>query len=247
MRFRRMVVGCLPLFLALALHSAEAQEPKIVLSADDLAAEPGETITVPLYIENLPDSISALDVIVSLSRPDVMAFLPVVHQTGTLTDGWSAAVLPLGDHSMRVQGSGGFPPVWMPIPPNTTGTLLEFDLELYCAIPDTMQDRTAELFVATASFSTPQGESIVPIDANPGSVTAGLRCPNQGDSEPDGFITALDLGAIIGILFEGAENLQEPCCPSPRFDFDCDGFVTSLDLAAIIDHLYAGGPPPCIP
>jgi hypothetical protein len=72
-------------------------------------------------------------------------------------------------------------------------------------------------------------------------------CPNQGDSEPDGFLTSLDLSACIDILFAGAEDIQDSGCPSPRFDLDCDGFSTSLDLTILIDHLFATGPGPCDP
>jgi hypothetical protein len=72
-------------------------------------------------------------------------------------------------------------------------------------------------------------------------------CPNQGDIEPDGFITALDLSACIDILFGGAEDVQDEGCPSPKFDLDCDGFSTALDLSALIDHLFVGGPGPCDP
>jgi hypothetical protein len=72
-------------------------------------------------------------------------------------------------------------------------------------------------------------------------------CDNQGDIEPDEFITALDLGACIDILFAGAPDVQDPECPSPRFDLDCDAFSTALDLGIIIDHLFAGGPGPCDP
>jgi hypothetical protein len=72
-------------------------------------------------------------------------------------------------------------------------------------------------------------------------------CPNQGDIEPDAFITSLDLAACIDILYAGADDIQDAGCPSPRFDLDCDDFTTSLDLAKIIDHLYVSGPGPCDP
>ena len=73
------------------------------------------------------------------------------------------------------------------------------------------------------------------------------NCPFQGDMEPDGFITALDLAACIDVLFAGALDVQDADCPSPRFDLDCDWFSTALDLAVIIDHLFAGGNGPCDP
>jgi hypothetical protein len=72
-------------------------------------------------------------------------------------------------------------------------------------------------------------------------------CPSQCDFDDDGFLTALDLGEMIDILFAGHDDLQDPLCPSPRADFDCDGFSTALDLGALIDHLFAGGTEPCDP
>jgi hypothetical protein len=72
-------------------------------------------------------------------------------------------------------------------------------------------------------------------------------CDFQGDGDADGFITSLDLGTIIDILFAGAEEVQDPICPTGRFDLDCDGFTTSLDLGLMIDFLFAGGDEPCDP
>lgn len=72
-------------------------------------------------------------------------------------------------------------------------------------------------------------------------------CPFQGDFDADGFLTALDLSAVIDILFAGSPDVQDPNCESPRADLDCDGFSTALDLSKMIDHLFAGGEGPCDP
>jgi immune inhibitor A len=72
-------------------------------------------------------------------------------------------------------------------------------------------------------------------------------CPYQSDFDDDGFLTPLDMSAIIDILFAGATDVQDPSCPSPRSDFDCDGFATPLDLAGLIDHLFASDDGPCDP
>jgi hypothetical protein len=74
-----------------------------------------------------------------------------------------------------------------------------------------------------------------------------LVCPSQGDSEPDGFITSLDLAAVIDALFASGENPQDPDCPTFRFDLDCDEFTTPLDLSIMIDYLFANGEGPCVP
>jgi glucose/arabinose dehydrogenase len=72
-------------------------------------------------------------------------------------------------------------------------------------------------------------------------------CPSQSDFDEDTFITALDLGAIIDILFAGDPDVQDSGCPVPRGDFDCDDFTTALDLSGMIDYLFASGPGPCDP
>lgn len=72
-------------------------------------------------------------------------------------------------------------------------------------------------------------------------------CPNQADYDVDGFLTALDLGACIDVLFGGLTDPQDPDCPATRSDFDCDGFATALDLGGLIDHLFASGTGPCDP
>ena len=73
------------------------------------------------------------------------------------------------------------------------------------------------------------------------------KCPFQADFDEDGFLTALDLGRVIDILFAGHPDIQSPTCPSPRADFDCSGFSTALDLTGMIDHLFASGEGPCDP
>jgi hypothetical protein len=73
------------------------------------------------------------------------------------------------------------------------------------------------------------------------------ECPHQADWDEDGLRTALDLGFLIDVLYAGETDLQDPGCPTTRFDFDCDGFVTGLDLSGFVDHLFAGEPGPCDP
>ena len=77
--------------------------------------------------------------------------------------------------------------------------------------------------------------------------SAGCSCPRQGDFDEDGFVTAVDQGLMIDALFSGAENKQDPTCPTSRLDFDCDSFPTSIDLGFYIDNLFSGGSPPCAP
>ena len=67
-------------------------------------------------------------------------------------------------------------------------------------------------------------------------------CPLKCDYDQDRFLTALDLSALIDVLFAGRPEISDPGCPTSRGDFDFDGYVTALDLGRLIDYLYANGP-----
>lgn len=252
MNHRRLLflgAGTVGLGLCLALSTVRAQTPKINLDIDEVTANPGEVVAVSVFIDNLPDTVQAFEISVSLNRPDIMKIRPEIVTAGTLIEGWSEGADQFGDYDVHVIAAAGFGPDRNPILPNTTGLLLKLVAELYCSIPDTLQDRTVQmnLNAINTNFSTPGGTLIVPLNLSPGAVTPGLQCPYQGDIEPDGFITALDLSGIIAALFEGGSNPQDPCCLTVRFDLDCDGFLTSLDLTVIIDYLFSGGAGPCGP
>lgn len=72
-------------------------------------------------------------------------------------------------------------------------------------------------------------------------------CPYQCDYDEDGFLTALDMGHMIDVLFFGKVDITDPGCPTTRLDFDLDGFSTPLDLGKLIDHLFYGTGPPLDP
>ena len=77
-----------------------------------------------------------------------------------------------------------------------------------------------------------------------GDACDGCTCAFQCDYDRDGFLTALDLGNLIDVLFAGRHYDQDPWCPLGLSDFDGDGVATALDLGTMIDHLFGGGPGP---
>jgi hypothetical protein len=77
--------------------------------------------------------------------------------------------------------------------------------------------------------------------------TSTCDCPYQCDYDEDAFLTALDLSALIDVLFAGRPEVQDPGCPTSRGDFNNDDFPDALDLSGLIDHLFAGSDPPCDP
>jgi hypothetical protein len=73
------------------------------------------------------------------------------------------------------------------------------------------------------------------------------ECPFQCDYDEDGFLTNIDLAALIDVLFRGEPTIQDPGCPVVRGDFNNDTFPDNIDLSGLIDHLFVNGDPPCDP
>jgi hypothetical protein len=117
-----------------------------------------------------------------------------------------------------------------------TGTDGSFEIDTTCVDPDTR-----------LTFVPIGGELYTP-EFIKGTVTiVSCDCPNQADFDGDGFITAVDLGDLVDILFAGEPDIKDPNCPANRSDFNCDGFPDAVDLASLIDHLFSGGQGPCNP
>jgi hypothetical protein len=265
---------CLPLMLAIAVFGvallgfqpAAAQTPSILdtMRILDAIGEVGDTVVVQFYFRNV-DTIGAYNFRLrfdpSLIEPltdtliedgDTTIYVQPVQLRGTAFEEFAGGVLPspglMGcvavDYDMDTSevflpGFGlAMEMPWRVKPsatPQTTTLVFEND-PIFPQSFNTISDIHGVIFkrpVLITGIFTVDGEA--------------CDCPFQGDSDLDGFATALDLGAIIDILFSGGTDVREPLCLSPRFDLDCDGFTTALDLGNMIDHLFAGGPPPCDP
>jgi hypothetical protein len=131
-----------------------------------------------------------------------------------------------------------------PIVPFTNGILIKVIAEVFCDVPDTLQDRTVIATISTVNtfFSNASGDLIRPLDLTPGAVTISIT--QRGDMDGNGQHDAVDLGELIDEIFAGGD----PPCPGRVSDMDCSGFVDVLDLGWLIDLLFAGGPhSPCYP
>lgn len=79
------------------------------------------------------------------------------------------------------------------------------------------------------------------------TVTQKCDCPYPGDLDANGLYDAIDLNALIDILFFGGVNLSDPDCPVSRVDWNCDGVPDALDLNDAIAHMFFIGAGPCDP
>jgi hypothetical protein len=142
----------------------------------------------------------------------------------------------------------------------TTPTPLTYDLEVASDLGFTTELRSY-LDLETTEFTLPSEDSLFFDESWYWRVSAEDAAGNLsgfstvqdfylatpyilGDLDDDGFITSLDLAALIDVLFQGA---QVPVPPEERADLNCDGFIEPLDLPIMIDHLFAGEPPPVCP
>jgi hypothetical protein len=123
---------------------------------------------------------------------------------------------------------------------NIGSTLGQFEIDTTCILYTHLR------------YTVPPGANFTP-SFTKGTITIqDCDCPNHGDPDGDGFITAIDLAAYIDCIFQGCDHIFIATdCPdhlSPWLsDFDCDGYPTALDMEALIDHLFAGDEGPCDP
>jgi hypothetical protein len=265
---------CLSLVMAIAVagiaivvsQPAHAQTPSIVdtMRILDAICDVGDTVVVQFYLRNV-DTLGAYNFRLrfdpSLIEPltdtviddaDTTAYVEAVQLRGTAFEHFVGAVLPepglmtflaadfdFNTNSLFLPGAGVAMQMPWRVKPSATPQTTTIVFENNPLFP---QSYNTIVDIHSQNFKRPTlvtGIFTVSGDA--------CDCPFQGDADLDGFATALDLGAIVDILFAGRTDVREPLCLSPRFDFDCDGFTTSLDLSRMIDFLFAGGSPACDP
>jgi len=179
-----------------------------------------------------------------VAYPCTVEVVPVTAQ-GTLVQSWEfIQANTFGSFDIRLTGIADtdFDGLPGPIVPFTNGILVKVIAEVFCDIPDSLQDRTviATISPVNTYFSNASGDLIEPLDFTTGAVTIAIT--QRGDMDADGYFTALDLGVLIDLLFAGGPNP----CPEYIADMDCSGYPDVLDLGWLIDFLFAGGPPsPC--
>ncbi len=188
--------------------------------------------------------------------------------TGTLISGWeyvdsrSLGGIP---YDLTVVGLANLfpPPVTPGIPPQEGGVLIKLLGTVY-DIPDTMTERTVNIYVETSTldhfgFSDPWGNSIglscgwVP-DTSFWLCTlwAGEVClnwqqvsgpPYDSTSIDSSWVCVLDTNAVQ--VLDGSVTVLVP--PPPLYgDVNCNGSVDIADLVYFVDYMFLGGPPsPC--
>ncbi|HWR83722.1 MAG TPA: hypothetical protein VN285_10490 [Candidatus Deferrimicrobium sp.] len=244
------------LVFAVTLTSASAEaSPELEVVVGDTIVLPG-THSIPVYMKNYSDSVAAFNIWLQLSRPDIMEFEITFDTVGTLISGWEYVfVNSLGGlgYDLNIVALANMldPPVITPgIGHPQTGELplIKLILNVY-DIPDTMTDRTVDIFIneefaGRFCFSTPQGQCIgitdgsvdtTKITIHEGSLTV-VRC---GDVDGlGGDPNVADLTYLVSYLFGGG---APPTFPAMA---DVDGVpdINIADITWFVSYLFGGGP-----
>lgn len=175
---------------------------------------------------------------------------------GTLISGWEYVVATSigGQYDIKIIGLAdqlGLPTT-PPLPPQTEEhPLVRLPFFVY-SIPDTMTDRTAQIFISRVpgltDFARPNGTMICEypdtlcFQTINGSVTIAQchRIPRPGEVNGDLVVTAADLTAMEQYVRYGAPLLTVPFCA----DVDGDCCIGWTDLQILSDFINMGTPIP---
>jgi subtilisin family serine protease len=202
----------------------------------DMDAFLGQPVVVELRaVNNLPVDTIVLPVIAS--NIPAYAWLDSIVTTGCLTEDFQMQVLFDnrfgGQMAMRLTAED-------PVPPLATGEGLiakaYFRIKTTAPIGGSIDVSMGTLSSYDFEFSAKSISYVPDLQAGTLGITAQI-----GDMNLDLQIDALDLSALIDVLYAGA-----PLPTPPELaDTNCDGQPDALDLAVMIDHLFAGGAAPC--
>lgn len=228
----------LSIFMQNLGDSISAFQMGVTLNRPDLMFFNAET-TIKICQECADSACTSL-----VAYPCTVEVVPI-SASGTLTENWDyVEARTSGSYDLRITAfaDANFDELPGPIPPFTNGILIKVVGQVYCDIPDTLQDRTIVASISTVNtyFADAQAVHIVPLDFTEGAVSVGYT--QRGDMNSDGHFDALDLNELIDQIFFGGD----PPCPAYVSDMDCNLVPDALDLNYLIDLLFFGGPPsPC--
>ncbi len=271
----RRIVSAALLFLVvvavvqLALPLSAEATPILTIRTDTVYVYPGQTnVTIPIYMENLADTVAGFDMWMMLDQPDVVKFTGNFDTSGTLTSGWEYVhVGTLGGqwYDAKIAALANM----IPDPPHTPGIgfpqtgeipLIKITANVF-DIPDTTTDRYVVVFMVLSDinnfhFSDQMGNLIgVYTDTVPD--TSWYKCmqwappPNDticlnwqrvvGPPADSMFIDTIIVPHLDTNLIDvkGGAFVIHPCG-----DANGTGSVNALDITSLINFLYKHGGAP---
>lgn len=246
---------------------AEAS-PTLVIRVDTVYAYPGQqNLTIPIYMENLADTVAGFDLWMMVDQPDVMKFTGDFDTSGTLTSGWEFVhTATLGGEWYDIKIAALANMVGDPYTPGIgfpqTGEipLIKIKANIY-DIPDTTTDRYVVLFwtldnVGNFHFSNEKGNLIgVYLDTVPD--TSWFKCLQWAPPPADTICLAyqrvygppadsifIDTVIVPHLDSNLTQVINSAMVIHPCGDANGTGSVNILDITSLINFLYKHGAPP---
>ncbi len=265
-------IGVFVLVTGLWASESSAQTPKIYLDLNDTTASPGSAVQVSVFIQNLQDSIAGFQMMMSLSRPDIMEFISYtqVQTCYRCADSACTSVVayPCTVSIVPMTTEGTLTHNWEYVQARTTGG---FDIRL-TGLADNTFDRlplpilpfTSGILIKVIGHvlcDIPDTLQDRTVSVN-GNLLGTYFSDTKGQlitpvSFASGSVTVLP--SVRGDLnYDGAVDVLDVVqtidiafsggaspCPVTLPDVNCDDAVDVLDVVYMIDYAFSGGPPPC--
>ena len=258
-------------FIAVArliLPSPAEASPILTIRLDTIYVYPGQqNVTVPIYMENLADTVAGFALWMMLDQPDVMKFTGDFDTLGALISGWEFLdVRSLGGqwYDVRVTALANMvPDPYTPgigYPQTGDVPLIKLTANIF-DVPDTTTDRYVVLLwvfsdVNNFQFSDQAGNLIgayqdTVIDTNWYQCTQWAPPPNdtvclnwQHVYGPPADSIAIDTLSIARLDTNLIDIISGALVIHPCGDANGTGSVNALDVTSLINLLYKHGAPP---
>ncbi len=238
-----MAAVCVSLLCAAPVAAGPGDSIVTVQFVDTVASPYSEFVTMAVYITSTDIPLAAINLRLSVNRPDLVeipdsaVLFPSLNFTGSAISGWDFKdETKLSDIVLNIAGINNLP--GGPTPPPLAPSLVPYRVCSFTmrriaptSVMDTLQDRSVTVFAQTvfSSFSDPIGNLIGLRDtvycANPPACT---------DSTDDTY----DANEYVS----GTLTFAPGC--AARGDVNSTGTINSADIIFLVNHVFKGGPQP---
>jgi hypothetical protein len=204
------------------------------------SADPGDTLSLPLFFEN---TLPATGITFKIVFDSTLLSIQNVETIGTRLESWTQV------HSIIKPGAlflHAMPVYFDTLPslPAGFGTLVKINFIVSAQVPvgivipiEFQNDPYWQSYWGHYNAYTQDGMDFIQPTTVSGWILTGLL---RGDVNRDGVISMADIVYLINYLFIGGPAPD----PLELGDVNCDGVVNGADVVYLINYLFIGGPPP---
>jgi len=220
---------------------SDKQTDRMILGT--AVADPGDTVSLPLFFEN---ALPATGISCKIVFDSTFLSIQNVETVGTRLESWTEVhpIIKPGTLFLHAMPNYLGEPPSLDSLPAEFGTLVKINFiisdqaPIGIAIPVEFQnDPYWQLYWGHYNAYTQDGVNFIQPTTVSGWILTGLL---RGDVNRDGVINMSDVVYLINYLFIGGPAPD----PLELGDANCDGVVNGADVVYLINYLFIGGPPP---